>query len=149
MAGFGSKVPEEKWEEYNTHRESQGLERLALQPGIKLIDPSKAQHGTWKYEHMEAPVTELLNVLNFCYPQFHHVIEVDHSMNHLKGKDDALATTGLSVGYGGDQRHMRDTVLTAEDIGPHPALFTYVNAANVEVTVDRKLKVGATQSWLF
>ena len=145
MGGFGCKVPLEKFEEFNLERQRQALEPLTEQAGLRLIDPQRAKHGTWKIEHMIAQVGELHALLNFAYPQFQHFFEVDNSANHGAHKPDGLSITGINVGYGGEQRDLRDTVLTAGCIGPHPAVFTHVTEEGEEATVDPKLKVGDTQ----
>ena len=65
------------------------------------------------------------------------MFDLDHSSGHNMERPDGLSTTPsvINLGWGGKQRKMRNTILTANDIG--------------SITHTRSLKVGDTQSMLF
>jgi hypothetical protein len=71
----------------------------------------------------------------------HIVLEVDHSSGHLKTTENGLSTRELGLGWGGQQRRMRDSVnLPAECLGGavcHDGKRRYLNAGDTQSMVFR------------
>lgn len=141
--GFGCKVKGEVFDAWNAKRTTEGKAALSEQPGIRKLKYGKQTGGEtkyWQHEDMERQMAEVLDLLSFAHPDRQFLLEVDHSSNHGKGKDDAKNVNGINVCYGGAQRHIRDMEITEGCLGPFPAKMM-LNGKEV----DCKLKVGDTQ----
>ena len=86
---------------------------------------------------MVIQIEDCIDCLQSIHPQPDYKFELDHSSGHNAERPDGLSTTSsvINLGWGGKQRHMRDIILTNEDIGP--------------ITHSRTIGVGNIQSMVF
>ena len=72
------------------------------------------------------------------------MIELHHSSCHGMMREGALVDTKLNLEYGGEQRTLRDSVMTTDCLGTLPAVMVVDGE-----TTDCKLKVGDVQRGYF
>jgi hypothetical protein len=117
--GFGFNLTAEQLAKINAQRVIDKLAPFVDSPGIRYLEYGKNKEGYWDFEKFNEQVKDIIYCFNIIYPGYQLVLEVDHSSGHLKTKEDGLAIRGLSLGWGGAQRLMRDSEnLPAECLGP-------------------------------
>ena len=86
---------------------------------------------------MDIQIEDCIDCLRYFYPQYESMFEHNHGSGHNMERLDGLSTTPsvINMGWGGKQQKIRNTILTANDIG--------------SITYTRSLKVGDTQSMVF
>ena len=104
---------------------------------MRYLNYGAGKDRYWTYRHMDIQIEDCVDCLQYLYPQYQYMFELDHSSGHNMERPDGLSTTKtvINLGWGGKQRKMRNTILTANDIG--------------SITHTRSLKVGDTQSMVF
>jgi hypothetical protein len=103
--------------------------------------------GYWDNAKMLTQTEDYMDAFETVYPDMQMVVQFDWSSGHAAGSGDGLNVNKMNSKWGGKNSEtfsMRDSVLTAEMIGPHPATMK-VNG----IEVDCKLKAGDAQSFRF
>ena len=110
---------------------------LKESPFIIYLDYGSGKDGYWTYRHMVLQIEDCVDCLTFIFPQFDYEFELDHSSGHNSERPDGLSTTSsvINLGWGGKQRKMRSSILSADDIGP--------------LRHARTIPVGSSQSMVF
>jgi hypothetical protein len=110
---------------------------LLESPFIRELEYGTGKDGYWTYKHMVIQIEDCIDAFRVLHPDFDCVFELDHSSGHNAERPDGLTTTSqaLNWSHGGKQRHMRDSVLTADCIGSSEH--------------DRCIIVGKTQHMVF
>jgi hypothetical protein len=110
---------------------------LSESPFIRELEYGTGKDGYWTYKHMVIQIEDCVDVFRVLHPDFDCVFELDHSSGHNAERPDGLTTTSqaLNWSHGGKQRHMRDSILTADCIGSSEH--------------DRCILVGKTQHMVF
>ena len=67
---------------------------------------------------------DVVELFNFLYPQYKLLVEIDWSAGHSKHREGALNAKSMSVGYGGSQPKMRNTMIERVEgfLGPGAVL---------------------------
>lgn len=73
--------------------------------------------GYWTYDKFAVQVESIMDVVEVLYPQMQLVFEVDHSSNHLKGKEDGLDVNAMNLNWGGKQKQLRASTVCAGCLG--------------------------------
>lgn len=160
--GFGRAMSDEELARVNAYRANQwykdrdaatyllgsaskSASPLKTSPFVRMLEYGKGKDGYWTYNHMVLQLEDVVDCMTVLYPDpvdpsrcmYDLVFELDHSSGHNADRKDGLSTcpTQLRLGWGGKQRYMRDTKLSAEDLGT--------------VAHGRALRVGDTQSLVF
>ena len=94
-------------------------------------------------------VTDVMDLFELRHPDRQLIIKMDYSAGHAKQKDDGLHVSNMNVNWGGKQKFLRDSKVSAEGLGVLPAFQDIMDASGNIVTVDCKLKPGDTQSFTF
>lgn len=103
--------------------------------------------GYWDNPKMLTQTEDYMDAFETVYPNMQMVVQFDWSSGHAAGSGDGLNVNKMNSKWGGKNSEtfsMRDSVLTAEMIGPHPATM---KVGGIEV--DCKLKAGDAQSFRF
>lgn len=105
---------------------------LKSSPFTRILNYGKGKDGYWSYNHMVLQIEDCIDCMQVLFPEpnnptrckYDLVFELDHSSGHNADRKDGLTTTSsqLNSSWGGKQRFMRESTLTAEDIGSveHP-----------------------------
>jgi len=106
---------------------------LTESPGFRVLKYGKEKNkqghstgkqGSWDNEKMVEQTIDVMDCVDVLHPGHQAQMSFDWSSGHSARSDDGLAVGGMNNGYGGKQRKLRDTVLTAEMIGPYPTTVT-------------------------
>ena len=108
---------------------------LKESPFIRYLNYGAGKDGYWTYRHMVMQIEDCVDCLKYIFPQYDYVFELDHSSGHASERPNGLSTNSINLGWGGKQRRMRNSVLTANDLGP--------------IKHEGALKVGDTQEMTF
>ena len=162
---------------------------LETSPGIRFLNYGINKDGYWDYDHMARQMEDVLDCAEVVYgdpasdsvvdakakaPQginvdwstgFRTMQEMDWSSGHGRRKPDGLDANRMNEKFGGKQQVMRSTVVSAEDLGPHPAVHqgapqsasrrlgrgggTKRASGAMPSGTDLKLKPGETQRMVF
>jgi hypothetical protein len=124
-------------------------EESAIKKGSKFKDPLAEStlicylqyganlEGYWSYEDVIIQFEDAVDCLKYPYPQYDFYFMFDHSNGHDRIRPDGLNMSKISKYYGGSQPHMRDTLITDDNVGPHTTSSTV------------KLKSGDVQKCTF
>jgi hypothetical protein len=115
---------------------------LLVSPFVRMLAHGAAQDGHWSHNHMVLQIDDCFDCFKMLHPEFDMVWELDHSSGHsaelpagLTTKQTGTLDGGLGWNHGGKKRHVRDSMLTAKDVGA--------------VLHDRFKGTGATQKMDF
>jgi len=101
--GFGLSISEAQMLEINTSRAGaeyadeeaawylNGNSRktsLIDPPFIQYLNYGTGKDGYWTYRHMVIQIEDCVDCLNFLYPEFEYVFELDHSSGHAAERPD-------------------------------------------------------------
>ena len=162
-SGFGMRMTALELAEFNVWRKARdpAAKDLKHSPGLRFLKYGKettnkgtksGKEGSWDYAKLRRQVVDVMDAFEFL-PRYHGmqlVLQTDQSSGHGHASDDGLRVTGMNGTYGfhmkkdgsyGDKHVMRPSKLTAECIGPYPAVFKDAEG----VLHDVKLKAGDTQ----
>jgi hypothetical protein len=153
--GMGLPMSSEELATVNAHRAATDptSEPLLESPGFRFLKYGKettaaggasGKEGSWNNEKMVQQTKDYMDAAEVLYPGHQLHFQFDWSSGHSKRSDDGLSVGSMSWKYGGKQTILRNSLLTAECIGPHPTTIT-VNGA----TVDYGLKAGDTQVFAY
>jgi hypothetical protein len=113
--------------------------KLTESPFIRTLEIGIRKDGYWTYKHMVVQLEDCVDCFRFICDKrgwdFDIGFELDHSSGHAHTRPNGLSINELRLGWGGKQKPMRDSVLTAQDVGS----FDH----------DRRVQVGETQSMVF
>jgi hypothetical protein len=150
VKGFGLKMTEAELQQVNVFREAQGRLPLTESPGLRFLRYGNVQRGTtvsstvqytsWNNEKMLQQTIDYMDAAEVLYPNHQLHFQFDWSSGHAKRSDNGLSAMDVNLNYGGKQRRMRDSLLTADCIGPHP---TVANG------VDYAVRASQTQTMCF
>ena len=116
---------------------------LVSSPFVVFFELGKAKSGYWGYNHMVTQLEDCVDCLRILFKgygdeafMYDFVFEFDHSSGHSKQRTDGLSVVQghVNVGVGGKQALMRDSIMTAGDLGDAP---------------DRTLDVGDVATHVF
>jgi hypothetical protein len=116
---------------------------LVSSPFVVFFELGKAKSGYWAYNHMVTQLEDCVYCLRILFKgngdetfMYDFVFEFDHSSGHSKQRTDGLSVVQghVNVGVGGKQALMRDSIMTAGDLGDAP---------------DRTLDVGDVATHVF
>lgn len=118
---------------------------------MRLLSVGVNKEGYKTADHHALEAEDMADCHKHLYPHVHMEYEFDWSSGHAKKKVDGLAVAQMNRKYAGKAKPRRDSVIGPEPgfLGPFPAERTVVDAAGVTSTIDAKLKVGETQSFVF
>ena len=116
---------------------SSAKKTLADNPFVRYLDYGSGKDRYWTYRHMVVQIEDCSDCLRHLFPQFDYGFELDHSSGHNAERPDGLSTTTsvINLGWGGNQRKMRSSVLSKEDVGI--------------LNHSRRIAIGKTQSMVF
>lgn len=83
-------------------------------PFLHYFDYGTNNDGYWTYAHMVCQLEDCVDVVKVMCSEFDHVFLFDHSSGHAKSRDDALSTSKMNVGWGGNYK-MRTTKIEKEE----------------------------------
>ena len=118
--------------------------KLLESPGVRCLHYGKDKDGYWDRHHMMAQMEDHADCLAVLFPQCQIVDEYDWSGVHGVKKEDGLDAKMMNVKFGGKVRAKHDTKITEGCLGPFAASISHGGQV-----IDRKLKVGETQSMVF
>ena len=112
-------------------------EKLTESPFSRKLEYGSLKEGYWSYEDMVIQLEDCVDVLKAINGEkYDYCFLFDHSNGHDRLREDGLNLNNINKYYGGNQPHMRDTIIADESfLGP------YMH--------DKKLKVGDTQQMSF
>jgi hypothetical protein len=104
---------------------------LEESPLIRMLECGAGKDGCWSHNHMVLQIEDCFDCFKMLDPECDMVWELDHSSGHgaelpagLTTKQTGTIDGGLGWNHGGKKRHMRDSKLTANDVGTvHHARF--------------------------
>jgi hypothetical protein len=93
---------------------------LESSPFVRYLEMGAGKDGYWTYRHMAIQIEDCIDCLLVLSPQFDYVFELDHSSGHAHERPNGLSTSRSNLGwcFGGRQRLMRTSILSAGSIGP-------------------------------
>lgn len=145
IRGFGFSMTGDELARVNAFRSTQGREPLKETPGMRCLDYGKQKDGYWNYDMFAEQCVDVMDCFEVLYPDWQLVMEVDHSSGHAKYREDGLHVNNMNVKWGGAKgSKMRNTTVTAECLGPHPATMQWKGER-----YDCKLKPGDVQCPIF
>jgi len=115
--------------------------------GVEFFEYGEKNDGYWDNVKLMKQVNQTLNIFEALAPNKQLVLEVDHSSNHLKKADDALAVSNMQVKPGGKQDKLRDTTLTIGCLGSTQSYTT--KTKDGEVLVYNRKNAGDIQKMVF
>jgi hypothetical protein len=115
--------------------------------GLQFFDFGAKRDGYWNCDKMAKQLEHFIKGYDILFPSNQLMMQLDHSSGHTKYSDDALAVSHMNMKYGGKQRVPRDSVLSAECLGP-TTVYTSQTANGTMLTYHR-LSIGDTQSFVF
>ena len=102
---------------------------------VRYLNYGASKDGYSTYCHMGIQIEDYIVCLQYLYPQFEYMFELDNSNGHTVDCLVGLSTTPsvINMGWGGKQRKIRDTVLTENNIGPitHTQSLIVVNIQSI------------------
>ena len=117
---------------------------LLESPGVRCLHYGKDKDGYWDSHHMMVQMEDHADCLAVLFPQCQIVDEYDWSGVHGVKKEDGLYAKTMNVKFGGKVRAKHGTVITEGCLGPFAASISHGGEV-----IDRKLKIGETQSMVF
>ena len=125
---------------------------------MRFLKAGKNREGYWDYEKFEAQAIDVLDCLEVILPENTQVVlEVDHSSGHAKFRDDGLHVPSMNLKWGGKQKKMRDSLITAGCLGQGEAKMHFDGNTwgtdfapdDIKETVDKKATVDMMQTFSF
>ena len=86
------------------------MPQLKESPGLRIIGPTKAGDGYWKYENMAAQTEDVMQALQVLEPDIQQLHQYDWSSGHNKSKDEGLAISSMNFNFGGKGEGWRVTM---------------------------------------
>lgn len=112
------------------HHTKKAHREIKKDPFVEYFEYGENKDGYWTYDHMVLQLedcVDVLKVLGYCQ-KYDILFLFDHSCGHDRKRSDALCVHDMNKEFGGKQKHLRDSVMTLDCLGP----FVH----------DSKLKVG-------
>ena len=125
--GAGYVLNPEQLRLINLHRATKGRGALEESPGLLLMEIGKNKEGYFSNEEYVEQMQGIVDCHNALFPSYQICDESDNSSNHNKTKPNGLDVGAMNKSWGGQQRTMRDTTVSAADLGsfttPHCPLL--------------------------
>eukprot|EP01034_Spumella_vulgaris_P029312 gene29312-36339_t len=122
--GFGCPMSREELRATEQLMVSAGLpkERLSHSPAVVSLRLWSDADEYWDADQMAHQLERFVLAHEVVHPGTQLIVEMDQSSNHLARKKNGLSMERINKSWGGKQREMRPSVMTAGCLGPNAVL---------------------------
>ena len=145
--GMGLKVTAGELEELNMWRKVKydgKKKELTESPGNQTFLHGVHSDGYWTNVDFVTQVNDVLDLFELFEPSSQVCLETDKSGAHAARAPNGLSSKKMNLSYGGQQPIVRDSIMTADCLGLHPATMPNNKQANGP-PIDVKLKINQIQ----